>query len=256
VLRKAVSVCFGYDPQLTGAKGSVALRAALTGVGAAAAAGYVAGPFTGLSPIVMVAAGAGGSMLGSRFVFGRARLALVERLLDQFPDAIGLIVRAVRAGVPVTEGVRIVSAEMPAPIGPEFRRVIDELSVGVDLETALWSLATRTAIPEYRFFVVTIVLQRETGGNLTETLDNLADVIRKRRAVRQRAHALSTEARTSTYVLTALPFVTGFGLYLTNPDYLARLFTTPDGKLMLMAATASLIAGLVTMQTLIRKALS
>ena len=75
--------------------------------------------------------------------------------------------------------------------------MIDELSVGVDLETALWSLATRTALPEYRFFVVTIVLQRETGGNLTETLDNLADVIRKRRAVRQRAHALSAEARTS-----------------------------------------------------------
>jgi tight adherence protein B len=255
-LRKAVSVCFGYDRRVAEAKGAVVPRAIVAGLAAAVAAGWLAGPFAGLPFTVMIVAAIGGSMLGSRFIFSSTRRALVGRLLDQFPDAIGLIVRAVRAGVPVTEGIRIVSAEMPAPVGPEFKRVIDELSVGVDLETALWSLAARTSLPEYRFFVVTIVLQRETGGNLTETLDNLADVIRKRRAVRQRAHALSAEARTSTYVLAALPFVTGVGLYLTNPDYLTRLFTTSDGKLMLIAAAVSLAAGLGTMSMLIRKALS
>ena len=253
---KAVAFCFGYHRHRAEATRALVLQAAAAGLGGALALGWLAGPFVGLPAAVMLAAAAGGSMLGSRFIFGRARRALSERLLDQFPDAIGLIVRAVRAGVPVTEGIRIVSAEMPAPAGPEFKRVMDELSVGVDLETALWSLATRTALPEYRFFVVTIVLQRETGGNLTETLDNLADVIRKRRAVRQRAHALSAEARTSSYVLAALPFVTGGGLYVMNPNYLARLFTTGDGKLMLAAAAVSLACGLASMSMLIRKALS
>ncbi|GEO40565.1 tight adherence protein B [Skermanella aerolata] len=255
-LRKVAAVCFGYHRDRVETTKTVVLTAIGAGLAGALAAGWIAGPFVGLPSAVMMAAAAGGAMLGARFVFGRARRALAERLLDQFPDAIGLIVRAVRAGVPVTEGIRIVSAEMPAPAGPEFKRVIDELSVGVDLETALWSLATRTGLPEYRFFVVTIVLQRETGGNLTETLDNLADVIRKRRAVRQRAHALSAEARTSTYVLAALPFITGGGLYVINPDYLARLFTTSDGKLMLAAAAVSLACGLGSMSMLIRKALS
>ena len=217
---------------------------------------WATGPFGGFPAAAVLGVAAGGAVIGARLVFTRARRAVNDRLLDQFPDAIGLIVRAVRAGVPVTEGIRIVSAELPAPVGPEFRRVVDELAVGVDLETALWALAARTGLPEYRFFVVTVVLQRETGGNLTETLDNLADVIRKRRAVRQRAHALSAEARTSTYVLAALPFVSGAGLYVINPDYLTRLFTDPQGKLLLAAAATSLTLGLVTMKMLIRRALS
>ncbi len=255
-VRKVAAVCFGYHRDRVETTSTVVLTALGAGLAGALAAGWSAGPFVGLPSAVMMAAAAGGAMLGARFVFGRARRALAERLLDQFPDAIGLIVRAVRAGVPVTEGIRIVSAEMPAPAGPEFKRVIDELSVGVDLETALWSLATRTGLPEYRFFVVTIVLQRETGGNLTETLDNLADVIRKRRAVRQRARALSAEARLSIFILSALPFVAGSALYVMNRDYILRLFTTPEGKTLLGAAVVSLVLGLGTMHLMIRKALS
>jgi tight adherence protein B len=255
-VRRAVSRCFGYDSRMVGAKGPLMLRASIAGVVLAVAGGWVAGPFAGLPALGILGVMAAGGVLGARFMFTRAKRAVNDRLLDQFPDAIGLIVRAVRAGIPVAEGLRVVSAEMPAPVGPEFKRVIEELAVGVDLETALWSLAARTGLPEYRFFVVTVVLQRETGGNLTETLDNLADVIRKRRAVRQRAHALSAEARTSTYVLAGLPFVTGAGLYIMNPVYLSRLFTEPQGKLLLAAAACSLIMGLFTMSMLIRRALS
>lgn len=255
-VRQALFRTFGYDPRMPGARGPLLVRAAAAGIAASAFGAWATGPFGGFPAAAVLGVAAGGAVIGARLVFTRARRAVNDRLLDQFPDAIGLIVRAVRAGVPVTEGIRIVSAELPAPVGPEFRRVVDELAVGVDLETALWALAARTGLPEYRFFVVTIVLQRETGGNLTETLDNLADVIRKRRAVRQRAHALSAEARTSTYVLAALPFVSGAGLYVINPDYLTRLFTDPQGKLLLAAAATSLTLGLVTMKMLIRRALS
>jgi tight adherence protein B len=191
-----------------------------------------------------------------RLMFLGARQAVLQRLLDQFPDALGLIVRAVRAGIPVGEGIRVVANDMPAPIGTEFTRMADEISVGVDMEAALWGLADRTQLSEFRFFVVTVVLQRETGGNLTETLDNLADVIRKRRAVRQRARVLSAEARLSIFILSALPFVAGSALYVMNRDYILRLFTTPEGKTLLGAAVVSLVLGLGTMHLMIRKALS
>jgi tight adherence protein B len=209
-----------------------------------------------MKPAVAAVASLVAAVFVPRVAFAVAQGRVRRKLLNQFPDAIGLIVRAVRAGIPVTEGIAEVARELATPTGPEFKRIRDEISIGVDLETALWTAANRIRLPEYRFFVVTIVLQRETGGNLAEILESLAETIRKRKALRERAHALSAEAKTSVYILAALPFVAGAGLFVLSRAYIVRLFTTSDGKMLLGLAVVSLILGLGTMHLMIRRALS
>lgn len=255
-LRGLLGRLLGSDDPLTAPSRAARWTAAGFALVAAAAALWLTTIFAGLPLFAGVPAGVAAGLATVRWRFARARSRTLAKLLDQLPDAVGLVVRAIRSGIPVAESMRALADAMPVPTGPEFRRVADELAVGVDLEAALWRLAERSGLPEYRFFVVAVVLQRETGGDLAETLGQLADVIRKRRAVRQRGFALSAEARTSVWVLTALPFVALASLYVLNPPYVLRLFTTPDGKMLLGLAAFSLGLGLLTMQTMIRKILA
>ena len=185
-----------------------------------------------------------------------SRLSLAKQrfsLLDQMPDMLGLLVRTVRAGIPVTEGTRLIAKECPSPTAEEFLAVVQAISVGTPLEDALEAMAQRTAMPEYRFFVTAIALQRETGGNLGETLDNLAGVIRARKELRLKAKALSAEARTSVYVLAALPFVTGAALSSLNPQYMEKMLYTQDGHMLLGLAAVLLVAGIGAMHLMIRR---
>ena len=191
-----------------------------------------------------------------RLVFASSRRKTLDALLNQLPDAIGLVVRATRAGIPVSESLRMVSVELSEPVAPLFRRIVDETAMGVDLDTVLGRAAANVRLPEFRFFVVTLLLQRETGGNLTEPLDNLADMIRQRRRVQMRSRALTSEARSSAAVLAALPFLAGGGLWALNPDYAARLIGEPSGHMMLALAGGLLVTGVATMQILIRRTLS
>ncbi|WP_431858229.1 type II secretion system F family protein [Azospirillum sp.] len=174
-------------------------------------------------------------------------------LLDQMPGMLGLLVRAVRTGIPVTDGARLVANECPSPTAEEFLMVVQATLVGTPLEDALEAMAERTGMPEYRFFVTAISLQRETGGNLGETLTNLASVIRARKALRLKAKALSSEARTSVYVLSALPFVSGAALSALNPQYMDKLFHTQSGHTLLGLAGALLAVGVGSMQLMIRR---
>jgi tight adherence protein B len=178
------------------------------------------------------------------------------KLFLQFPDALAMIVRAVRVGIPVTDAIRAVGSESPAPTGPEFARVADELNIGAVLEPTLQSMAARSGLPEYGFFATTLTLQNQTGGGLSETLENLAEVIRKRTAVRQRGEALSAEAKTSAIVLGLLPPFAALGLWFLNPGYVALLVTDPIGKRILALAIGCLVGGALTMRTMIRRSLS
>ena len=194
-------------------------------------------------------------------VLSRAFFSWCERrrrdtLFTQFPDALAMIVRAVRVGIPVTDSIRAVGREMSAPTGPEFARLSHELAIGMVLQDALKVMAQRNGLQEYRFFATALALQSQTGGGLSETLENLADVIRKRVAVRQKGQALSAEAKTSAMVLAALPPLAGVGLYLMNSSYIILLFTDPFGQKILAAAILALTLGIVTMNLLIRKSLS
>jgi tight adherence protein B len=176
-------------------------------------------------------------------------------LLQQFPDALAMIVRAIRVGIPVMEGMRIVSRECASPTAGEFARLVDQVAIGSTLEEAIGDLARRSGLPEYRFFATSLALQNQTGGTLSDTLEGLADVIRKRAALKARGKALTSEARASAMILACLPFVTGGMLYLINPPYIGQLFTNPSGQSMLGAAALSLTVGLLTIKMLIKKSL-
>ncbi len=191
-----------------------------------------------------------------RFFFGQVVGHRRKLLLRQFPDALDMIVRSAKVGIPVLGAISAVAREAQPPTSVEFTRFANELTVGMSLEEAVTQMGARTGLPEYRFFAIAIGLQARAGGALSETLENLADLIRKRLALKERAHALSSEARTSAMILGALPVVTGTGLTVVNPAYMALFVTTSAGHAVLGCAVLSLAIGALVMWTIIKKSLS
>lgn len=252
-LERFLSRIFGWDPerldQYPLTPPAVVLLAALP----ATIVGYYAvalfGPFGWAATIL-------GWVGIARWVFAAAHRKRAEALYRQLPDALAMVVRAVRAGIPVVEALRTVGRELPDPTGAEFRMLSDQLAIGIPMEEVLRRLARRSGLPEYRFFAVALALQNSAGGNLTETLDNLADVVRKRVATRQRGHALASQARASAYVLSAVPVFAASALLLINPRYILTLFSDPRGNIVLALAIGSLALGLTTMKAIIRRSLS
>lgn len=144
---------------------------------------------------------------------------------SKFPDAIELLVRGLRSGLPVTETLGVVAQEVPGPVGLEFKGITERIKIGKTMEDSLQETADRLGIPEFNFFCITLAIQRETGGNLAETLSNLADVLRKRAQMKLKIKAMSSESKASAYIVGSLPFIV-FGLiYWINPDYLGTFFT-------------------------------
>ena len=162
---------------------------------------------------------------GPHFVIGKMIKRRVAKFTSNFPDAIELMVRGLRSGLPITETLGIVASEIPGPVGVEFRMVADKMKIGRTMEAALQDTADRLGTPEFQFFVITLAIQRETGGNLAETLSNLADVLRKRAQMKLKIRAMSSESKASAYIVGALPFIV-FGLvYMINPHYMGGFFS-------------------------------
>jgi tight adherence protein B len=178
-----------------------------------------------------------------------------QLLRNQMPDALSMIVRSVRVGIPVSEAMRNVARQSLAPTALEFERIANDLSIGTRLDLALKAMAQRAGLPEYQFLATALSLQAQTGGGLTETLENLADVIRKRVALRSKAYALAAEARASTLVLAALPFVSGLGIAVLNPSYITVLFVDDAGRNLLGVGILLLSVGLISMRMIIQKSL-
>jgi tight adherence protein B len=191
-----------------------------------------------------------------RFVFGWSEERRRSTLYGQFPDALAMIVRAVRVGIPLGEGIHTVAREAAPPTGPEFALLYDRIAIGVTLEDALHEMAGRTGIPEYRFFATALALQGRTGGGLSEALEGLADVMRRRLALKARGLALAAEAKTSIGILVSLPFIAGGALGVLNPHYIGRLFHEHGCQKVLFVAVALLVGGLLVMRGMIRKALA
>ncbi|SOB78554.1 tight adherence protein B [Sphingomonas guangdongensis] len=148
----------------------------------------------------------------------------VATFTAKFPDAIELLVRGLRSGLPITETIGVVGAEVPGPVGEEFRSVADKMKIGRSLDAALQETADRLGTPEFQFFVITIAIQRETGGNLAETLANLADVLRKRAQMKLKIRAMSSESKASAYIIGSLPFIVFALIYSINQDYIGAFF--------------------------------
>ena len=159
------------------------------------------------------------------FVIGKMINKRVAKFNSNFPDAIELMVRGLRSGLPITETLGIVASEIQGPVGFEFRMVSDKMKIGRTMEAALQDTADRLGTPEFQFFVITLAIQRETGGNLAETLSNLADVLRKRAQMRLKIRAMSSESKASAYIIGSLPFVVFTMVTLINPAYMGGFFT-------------------------------
>jgi tight adherence protein B len=157
----------------------------------------------------------------------------IKKFIASFPEAIDTMCRGIRSGLPITESIGAVGREMPDPIGIEFHRISDGVRMGKTLEDSMWEVAQRIDAPEFRFLIVAMAIQKETGGNLAETLSNLAELIRKRRQLRLKVKAMSSEAKASAMIIGSLPFIMFLLLSIVNPDYVRVLFTETKGMILL-----------------------
>lgn len=151
----------------------------------------------------------------------------INKFTIKFPDAIELLVRGLRSGLPISETMGVVGAEVPGPVGEEFRTVADKMKIGRTMDAALQETADRLGTPEFQFFVISIAIQRETGGNLAETLANLATVLRQRSQMKLKIKAMSSESKASAYIVGSLPFIVFAMIMWIAPDYMGSFFVDP-----------------------------
>ncbi len=171
----------------------------------------------------------------------------MKQFLKVFPDGIDLIVRGLRSGLPVTESMRMVGNEVPDPVGAVFRRISDTMELGVPMEQALQEVAAGLNNTEFNFFSTSIILQRETGGNLGEILSNLSDVLRRRYMMQMKIKAMTSEARASAWIIGALPILVGIAVSIMSPGYMDILFNDYRGNLALGGAVCLLSGGVWVM---------
>ena len=235
----------------TGKKISVAeyiLASLVTG----AFLGFLVQRLLDVPPLVILFVAVFGAFVLPHLVISSMVSSRLKKFTDQFPEAIDLIVRGLRSGLPATESMKSVAEEMPAPVGVEFRAVTDAVKLGQTLEEAMWDVAERITTPEYKFFIVALSVQRETGGNLAETLENLSDVLRKRRQMKKKIKALASEPKASAWILGSLPFLM-FGLIsVINFGYIMQLFTDPRGPMLIAVGLTSQAIGVAVMAKMIR----
>ncbi|MBU6493812.1 MAG: type II secretion system F family protein [Burkholderiales bacterium] len=182
----------------------------------------------------------------------RAKARRLHQIEEQLPEAADMISRALRAGHSFSTALGIVADEMPAPIGNEFRIAFDEINFGVPLNDALLGLATRSPISDLRYFVIAVLIQRESGGNLAEILGNISQIIRSRLALLGKVRVLSSEGRLSAWILGLLPFLMALIISIVNPKFLRILWTDPLGIKMVGAAMVMMLFGLLWMRKIIR----
>ncbi len=219
----------------------------------AVAAAVTAGSLFLLSnlPALAVLAGISQGIVLPYLALGILANARKAKFLNAFPEAMDLMVRGLKSGLPVFEGMRIVAQESPEPVGGVFKTIVSRIAVGASFEDAVAHAARDLAIPEFDFLVIALSIQRETGGDLAETLGNLSTTLRKRRQAKLKIKALSAEAKASAYVLGSLPFIMFFLISVVNPDYVGDLITDPRGQLMMAGGLTWLVIGAVAMKRIV-----
>jgi tight adherence protein B len=227
----------------------------LAGTIGSIAAILFASHFMGFGLVLVTLIGAAAAVGAPALLLRFAQARYQRHFLDAFPDALDLIARAVRAGLPAVEAMDVAAREVRPPVGVELQRTLEEARLGVDIGEALQHTADRTRVADFRFYVVALALQRRTGGALAETLGNLSQVIRRRKEVRLKARALSAESKASATVLAAMPFVVGAILFLFSPGLMSVLVHDPRGRFMLGFAFVSLGTGIAVMAAIIKRSL-
>ena len=222
----------------------------MIGAGLAVVLGFLTSAFTRSPWGIPVGAAVGFSLpfIVLKFKRGR-RMAAFE---EQFPEALDLIARALKAGHAFATGLKMAADELPEPVGPEFRKTFDEQNFGLPLKDALENLTLRIPLLDVRFFATAVLIQRETGGNLSEILENLAHVVRERFKILRQVRVYTAHGRFTGYVLLALPAVLGIALSFINPDHMNMLFRERMGQMLLMFALVMQVIGYLWIKQVIK----
>ncbi len=203
------------------------------------------------APIAAPVIGFVGAFGLPRWYVARATKVRQTKFLKEFANAIDVIVRGIKSGLPLNECLAIISRESPEPIASEFREVVEEQRVGIPMPESLDRLMQRVPLPEVKFFAVVVAIQQKAGGNLSEALGNLAGVLRDRIRLQMKVKAMSAEAKASAGVLASLPPVVAILVYLTSPSYISLLWTTKNGQFMLLVSAFWMFCGVMVMRKMI-----
>jgi tight adherence protein B len=174
-----------------------------------------------------------------------------RKFLEAFPDAVDTIVRGIKSGLPLIDSMRIISLEAPEPVRSEFRTIMETQAIGMPIGEACGKLYDRVQLPEANFFGIVIAIQSKAGGNLSEALNNLSRVLRDRKKMKAKINAMSMEAKASAAIIAALPISVMILVYITSPQYIELLWTTPIGRMMLAASAAWMLTGVLVMKKMI-----
>ncbi len=198
---------------------------------------------------VLVAAIAGLGL--PNWVLSFLRKRRMKRFIDEFPNAIDIIVRGIKSGLPVGDCLRIIASEAREPLKSEFRAIIEAQSLGLSVTDAVGRLAKRMPIQEANFFVIVVQIQQKAGGNLSEALGNLSRVLRERKKMKAKVSAMSMEAKASAVIIGSLPFVVAFMVQIASPGFITPLFTTQSGHMMLLGSAFWMMCGIIMMKSMI-----
>ncbi len=201
--------------------------------------------------MIVGAAGFAGALGFPRWVLSFLSTRRQKAFLNEFANAIDIIVRGVKSGLPLNECLNIIANESPDPVGSEFRDLVEGNRVGVALDVGMERMFERMPLPEVNFFAIVIALQGKTGGNLSEILGNLSNVLRSRKRMQEKIQAMSSEAKASASIFGSLPPAVTFLIYITTPDYIALLFSEQLGNLMLICSGLWMATGVFIMKKMI-----
>jgi len=208
---------------------------------------FIAGAPLFVLPGVLLIAGIG---LPRWFIILR-RKGRVKRFLEEFPNALDIIVRAVKSGLPLNDGIRLIANESQEPVRSEFRRIVESQQIGLSIPEASMRMAETMPCPEASFFGIVIQIQAQAGGNLAEALGNLSRVLRDRKKMKAKVKALSMEAKASAAIIGALPFIVTFLIYLSSPAYITPLFTTTSGNIIIGIGLFWMSIGILVMRKMV-----
>jgi tight adherence protein B len=201
--------------------------------------------------IVLPGAAVAGGVGLPRWLVGWVRGRRVKAFLNEFPNALDVIVRAVKSGLPLNDGVRLIATESAEPVKTEFRRIVEAQQIGMSVSDAAMRMHETMPCPEASFFGIVIQIQQQAGGNLSEALGNLSRVLRDRKKMKAKVQALSMEAKASAAIIGALPFIVAFLVYLSSPNYIMPLFTTSTGHMILGISGLWMAMGIFVMKKMI-----
>ncbi|MFD2237891.1 type II secretion system F family protein [Aureimonas populi] len=205
----------------------------------------------GASPFLALGVAVAGGLGLPRWMLSHLRKRRMQRFVDEFANAIDVIVRGVKSGLPLNDTLRIVAAEAREPVGSEFRKVVEAQQLGISTADAVDRLYQNVPLAETNFFSIVIAIQAQAGGNLSEALGNLSRVLRERKKMKAKIQAMSMEAKASGWIIGCLPVVVAFMIFLTTPAYLDSLFNTQTGHLILIASAVWMATGVVVMKKMI-----